>query len=239
MEGREWLRKLKSTLRKRKTVPPAPHWPEWYLDYATAYEENPPHDHQLLTETDIIVIDAETTGLNLKQDQLISLGALKVRGTSIFIQNQFEGYLPTPSGHQDKGAISIHGILPNSKRYAYDQEEDLLQKLLQFLGSGSLIVGHHIGFDVSMINQALARQGAGPLQNKVIDTAKLAERLQPAGYWTPPEKFSLDNLARRYRIPLSDRHTALGDAYITAVLWLKLTARLAKKVGRGLKVEDL
>lgn len=239
MEGREWLNKLKQTVRRRKPDYIDPSWPDWY----TAYFENclaaVPDPAMPLAKAPLFVIDAETTGLDLKKDQLISLGGLKVEGHTIFVQGHLEAYLPTPADHPGAKAVPIHGILPNSRRYTYDREDELLAKLLTFLGEGNIIVGHHIGFDVEMINQALARQGAGPLRNKVVDTARIAERLQPAGYWTPPDQFTLDNLARRYRIPLSDRHTALGDAYITAVLWLKLTARLTEKKGRALVVGDV
>lgn len=239
MEGREWLRKLKQTVRRSKPDMPDPAWPDWYAAYASQYLAEPMDPLRELAEANVVVLDAETTGLDLKKDRLISLGALQVRGNTIKVEGHFEAYLPTPADYQGRDAISIHGILPNSHRYTYDREDELLARLLTFLGPERIIVGHHIGFDLEMINQALARQGAGPLRNKLVDTARLAERLQPAGYWTPPDQFSLDNLARRYRIPLSDRHTALGDAYITAVLWLKLTARLAEKKGRALVVGDV
>ncbi|WP_020571209.1 3'-5' exonuclease [Neolewinella persica] len=238
MEGREWLEELKKMLSGRKKDFIDPQWPDWYRDYATKCMSNRRDDDLPIQQATIVVIDAETTGLDLKNDTLISLGGLKILGTTIFVNGHFEGYLPTPEKQEDKGAVAIHGILPHSSRYTYELEEELLVRLLAFLGTDAIIVGHHIGFDVEMINQALARQGGGPLKNRVIDTGKIAERLQPAGYWTPKDKFTLDSLASRYRIPLSDRHTALGDAYITAVLWLKLTARLREKMSRPLVLGD-
>lgn len=238
MEGLEWLAKLKKTLVQRKKGFIDPHWPEWYRNYACECAASEQDADQPLDALTLVVIDAETTGLDLKKDTLISLGGLKVLGSTIRVEGHFEGYLPTPESHQDNSAVAIHGILPNSSRYKYEQEEELLARLLSFLGPDGIIIGHHIGFDVEMINQALARQGAGPLKNRIIDTGEVAQRLQPAGYWTPKDTFTLDSLASRYRIPLSDRHTALGDAYITAVLWLKLTARLREKIGRPLLLAD-
>lgn len=216
-----------------------PAWPAWYRAYAEESLAAPLREDVPLGEIKVRVIDAETTGLVPKKDHLLSLGGLKVKGGTVFVRDHFEAYLPTPRGHPDLGGISIHGILPNSRRYVYDREDELLARLLTFLGPDGLIVGHHIGFDLEVINLALARQGAGPLRNRVVDTARLAERVQAAGYWTPPQTYSLDSLARRYNIPLSDRHTALGDAYITAILWLKLTNRLRDRVGRDLLTGDL
>ncbi|NJC27406.1 3'-5' exonuclease [Neolewinella antarctica] len=216
-----------------------PDWPVWYQQYTAACLAGTlPGSHPLSTAR-ICVVDAETTGLDVKKDRLLSLAGLPVTDRTIFVRQQFEAYLPTPPDQLDHRAVAIHGIIPNSGRYVYDSEAELLRRFVKFIGADGIIVGHHIGFDVEIINRALIRAGAGPLRNRVIDTGQLAQRVQPAGYWTPPETFGLDSLARRYNIPLSDRHTALGDAYITAVLWLKLTGRLGDRVGRALLVEDL
>lgn len=214
-------------------------WPEWYVAYASASGKLPPPGSQLLKESKIVVIDAETTGLVPGKDRLLSLGGLRVAGRTIRVRQQFEAYLAPPAEPEHREAVSIHGIIPNSRRYVYDTEEDLLARFLDYLGPDGIIVGHHIGFDVNVLNQALQTLGAGPLRNPVIDTGKLAQRIRPSGYWTPPQEFSLDRLARQYSIPLSDRHTAMGDAFITAVLWLKLTARLEERLGRELTVSDL
>lgn len=191
-----------------------------------------------LSEIKVIVLDAETTGLDTATDRILSLGGLKVEGNSIDLGQKFEAYLPTPDGHSASGAVAVHGIIPNSRRYNYVAEEKLLIDLLSYVDN-SLIVGHHIGFDLQILNLALARNGAGPIVNRVVDTAKLSMRLRPAGYWSPKDDYSLDTLARRYRIPLSDRHTALGDCYITSILWLKLLTKLAVKLGRDLVLADV
>ncbi|MEM1357514.1 MAG: 3'-5' exonuclease [Bacteroidota bacterium] len=233
----EWFRKLRNSVRGKPKEIIDPNWPTWYQSYFSGFNYLAPKG-QPVKEVKIVVIDAETTGLDVAADRLLSLGALRVRGNTIHLQQQFEAYCPTPLDHYDAKAVAIHGIIPNSERYTYSKEADMLEQFLDFLGD-QIIVGHHIGFDVEMINRALVRLGASKLKNRVVDTAVLAERLQPTGYWTPPDQFSLDKLARRYKIPLSDRHTALGDAYITAVLWLKLIARLQEKSRKDLVAEDL
>ena len=214
-----------------------PNWPDWYARYyAEAYQPTP--NNTPLSDVRIIVLDAETTGLNPKRDRLLSVGGLPVVANAVRMAEQFEAYVAAPADWKPGGSVIVHGILPHSARYAYVKTEQLLKQLLGFLGD-AVIVGHHIGFDIEMINRALRRCGAGELQNRVIDTVNVAKRLLPAGYWAPDKDYSLDTLARRYRIPLSDRHTALGDCYITAVLWMKLCARLGEKKGRELLLEDV
>ncbi|MEM9258293.1 MAG: 3'-5' exonuclease [Bacteroidota bacterium] len=237
MEGLEWFRKLRNSVRGKPKLVIDPNWPEWYQSYFSTFDQFSAKGHPV-EALNIIVIDAETTGLDVAKDRLLSLGGLRVQGNTIHLQEQFEAYCPTPLDHYNAEAVAIHGIIPNSERYTYSNEADMLAQFLGFL-EDQVIVGHHIGFDVEMINRALGRLGAGKLKNRVIDTAVLAERLQPTGYWTTPDQFSLDKLVRRYKIPLSDRHTALGDAFITAVLWLKLVSRLQERAKKALVVEDL
>ncbi|MGB3801782.1 MAG: 3'-5' exonuclease [Lewinella sp.] len=232
-----WLHRVRDRLTGGKNTPGRDTWPDWYRAYRETYTPLPPSSTPL-HELSIIVLDAETTGLDVKRDRMLSLGALRVTGNSISLADKFETYLPVPEGFDASDSVSIHGIIPNSSRYKHTDEPTLLANFLTYLG-GDLIVGHHIAFDVEMINRSLLRRGAQTLQNTVVDTGDLARRLRPAGYWTPPHDYSLDSLAKRYSIPLSDRHTALGDCYITAVLWLKLLRRLAVKVDRDLVLGDV
>ncbi len=237
MEGFAWFNRMRRSFQQKAEQQINPDWPAWYQEYYTSENFKRPKE-ALLAEVPVVVIDAETTGLDVTTDRLISLGGLRVQGNQLQIGGHFEAYLPTPEAFAANEAVAIHGIIPNSQRYKYWREDEMLESLLAFLGD-AIIVGHHISFDVTMINQALVKAGAGKLQNQVIDTAAVAERIQPQGYWTQPGQYSLDKLARRYSIPLSDRHTALGDAYITAILWLKLTGRLRERIPRELELADL
>ncbi len=239
MEGKSWY----EMLRRRMGLPVGEEEavnaePEWYRSYLAAASVSI-DPLTPVTELSIVVLDAETTGLDVRQDHLLSLGALRIQGNTIKLTEQFEAYVADATEGTDwQGAVPIHGILPNSRRYVHSSEEEVIERLLSFLG-GAVIIGHHIGFDREMINRALTAAGAAPLVNPVIDTAWLAQRIQPKGYWSPPGDYSLDSLARRYRIPLSDRHTALGDCYITGVLWLKLLSRFEEKLGRPIVLKDL
>ncbi|MTB51067.1 PolC-type DNA polymerase III [Lewinella sp. W8] len=237
MEGKDWLDKLRNALSLNPRQKGADQWPDWYRKYAELPHQLAP-GKQAFRELDVVVLDAETTGLNPRKDQLLSLGALRLRGHTIRLKECFEAYLPTPEELRDSTAVSVHGIVPNSLRYRYTDLTSLMEEFLAYLGE-AVIVGHHIGFDVEMINRALAGLGAGPLKNRVLDTALLAQKIHPPGYWTPQGEYALDKLARRYKISLSDRHTALGDSYITAILLLKLLSRLSEKRGRDLLVEDV
>lgn len=202
--------------------------PDFYRDYLTTRPEE--INRKLpLEQVRFVVWDTETTGLNPQQDRILSVGAVEVRNANIQVGPAFNCMVFQPQPHWRETEIQVHGILPGHPEAI--REGEAMQRFLPFVGN-AILVGHHVGFDIQIVNSTLARLGAGTLRNRRIDTAQLAQRLRPSGYWTQPREYSLDNLAKQYNIPLSDRHTALGDAYITALLFLKLLARLRE---RGLK----
>lgn len=88
-------------------------------------------------------------------------------------------------------------------------------------------------FDVNMINKALHRQGLPSLKNKLLDTVVLYKKsLLRSPLIEKKDHYSLDELADKFNISKKDRHTALGDAYITALLFLKIIKKLKEKTGQ-------
>ena len=89
-----------------------------------------------------------------------------------------------------------------------------------------------------MINKMLQRHHLGKLKNKVIDTGILYKRLQhPVNRMQPHQRYSLDQLSEALKIPLYDRHTASGDAMITALAFIKICGRLSHN--SALKLKEL
>ncbi len=205
---------------KKKNKAPAPAFWETYL---TGMAQPAFHRKTPIGEVRFVVFDTETTGLEVKKDQILSIGAVSVLGWTIDLQDSFECYVDQI--YQPKSeTIAVHGILPVSRDESLTEAE-AVRKFVAYLGN-SVIVGHHVGFDVGMINRALRRLGAGKLRNKTIDTLALAQRLNPPSGVVKAGDWGLDELSRRFDIPIDDRHTAAGDAYITAVLFMKLVRRM-------------
>jgi DNA polymerase-3 subunit epsilon len=102
--------------------------------------------------------------------------------------------------------------------------EDAAQKIL---------VGHHLGFDLAMLERAGRSLGLRKIKNPGLDTYDLAVRLDRGRYYDPrtipSREYSLDRLCERYGISLDDRHTAAGDAFLTAQLLIKLLKVAAAK----------
>ncbi|MCB0628132.1 MAG: 3'-5' exonuclease [Saprospiraceae bacterium] len=186
-----------------------------------------------LRELSFVVMDTETTGLDLKKDHLLSIAALKIQGFQIDISQRFEAFFQRED-YQPNTSVTVHGIL-NKHLATGTGEKEIMHHLLGFL-QNSIIVGHHIAFDVAMLNRSLKKYFALELKNRTFDTAWLARRVE-SPVLSHYRSVSLDKLCEQYRIPLGERHTAAGDAYITALLFLKLLGRLEQR--KVVKLGDL
>ncbi|MFG4001849.1 DNA polymerase III subunit epsilon [Flavobacterium aquidurense] len=179
-----------------------------------------------IEETRFVVLDTETTGLDYENDRILCIGALVLQNGVISVQNSFEVYIE--QDHYDKSTAQIHGIL---KAFVIQRptEREALEQFLAFLGD-SIIIAHHTIFDVTMINKALERNGLPELTNKRLDTAILYKKtLIKSHLFERKDHYTLDDLADKFDISKKDRHTALGDAYITAIAFLKIVKKLKEK----------
>lgn len=175
-----------------------------------------------------VVIDTETTGFDYNNDRILCIGAVVLKNYNIVIKESFEVYIQQE--HYNKATAHIHGILRAS---VLDRptESEALQQFSAFIGN-STIVAHHTYFDINMINKALERNGMPILKNKTLDTALLYKKtLLKSPLLAKKETYSLDELADKFDISKKDRHTALGDAYITAIAFLKIIAKLKENKG--------
>lgn len=169
---------------------------------------------------DFVVFDTETTGLNPKEDYILSFGAVKIKGKQILINSAVEWYPHSPKSGSK--TAPIHGILDQKNTQPI---EEFITRVLAYFGN-SILVGHHVGFDLQMLHKASKGYGLPRIINPTLDTMNLAMRLDHGPnadrQMIYSGEYSLDALCKRYAIPLEDRHTAPGDAFLTAQLALKL-----------------
>jgi DNA polymerase-3 subunit epsilon len=163
-----------------------------------------------------IVLDTETTGLDHKQGhRIIEVAAIELHGRKVSDRN-FHRYL-NPERDIDEGAAAVHGLtldrLQDEPKFA-----EIAPALLEFIGDAELII-HNAPFDIGFLNAELARIGLPPINNKVIDTLKVAKELHPG------KKNNLNALCDRYFIDNSHRtlHGALLDTELLAEVYLGMT----------------
>jgi DNA polymerase-3 subunit epsilon len=179
-----------------------------------------------IEETRFVVLDTETTGFDYANDRILCIGALVLQNNIISVQDSFEVYIE--QDHYDESTAQIHGIL---KDFVIKRPSELeaLEQFLVYLGD-SIIIAHHANFDITMINRALERNGLPELKNKALDTGVLYKKtLIKSHLFERKDHYTLDDLADKFDISKKDRHTALGDAYITAIAFLKIVKKLREK----------
>lgn len=189
-------------------------------------EENLFDENITIEETRFVVLDTETTGFDYTNDRILCIGALILQNNIIKIEESFEIYIE--QDHYDQSTAQIHGILKDFivKR---PTELEALEQFLNYLGD-SIIIAHHANFDITMINRALERNGLPELKNKSLDTGVLYKKtLIKSHLFERKDHYALDDLADKFDISKKDRHTALGDAYITAIAFLKIVKKLREK----------
>ncbi len=203
-------------------------YPDFWVEYAELFQNKPEND---ISKVEFTVLDTETTGFDFKKDRILCIGALKLKDASIAMNTIFEKYVQQV--HFNPKTVEIHGLL--KERTSAITEEEAVKLFLAYLGN-SVIIAHHAHFDVTMINCALKRLNLPKLKNKVVDTGILYKGTRIKSNLIKQEKiYSLDELADMMHISKKDRHTALGDAYITALVFLKTLTKLKKGHNMTLK----
>jgi DNA polymerase-3 subunit epsilon len=196
-----------------------------YLDaFRDSWAEDEPPERMRF-----VVLDCETTGLNPKRDRIVSIGAVAVCNAEILLADGFEALLRVT---HNTAATLVHGITRDGARDGMREREALLG-LLDYLRDG-VIVGHHIAHDAAMLDAACRRHFDLQLRNRLLDTLALTLHLERDGAFGNQPALtdtSLDGLCRRFGILPYDRHTAPGDAFLTAQVFLRLL-RHARRNGR-------
>jgi DNA polymerase-3 subunit epsilon len=176
-----------------------------------------------------VVLDVETTGLNPRTDRLVTIGAVGVHGGEILIEDSFEALLKI---ERNTAAVTVHGIT-RAESLSGLEEPQALEQFLEYLGDG-VIVGHHVGHDIGTFNAGYERHWGFHLLNRSLDTMDLTLHLErDAAFAGRPRirRFTLDALCDMFGIVPYDRHTACGDAFMTAQVFLRLL-HLASRHGR-------
>lgn len=186
--------------------------PDFWKDYVTKFETKPNR---------FVVISTETSGLNPNKDVILSLGAFSVVDDSVVIKDSFESVLLQYKFLEDNG-LSNEFIIES--KMIKMEEPKAIEAFINFLGN-AVLVGHHINFDVEMINSSLERLDCGRLKNEALDVDMMYRKLMDIN----DKQFSLDDLCDIYKIPKSDRNSSSEDAYRIALLFLKLKSRLGIK----------
>ncbi len=202
--------------------------PEYYdFDLFKWSERSHALDDRLLTELAYTVFDTETTGLNPSQgDEIIQIGAARVLNGKLLRNESFE-QLVDPCRPLSSESIKIHGISEDMLRG--QPTIDAVLPAFHAFAAETVLIAHNAAFDMRFLQLKEDLTGLR-FDQPVLDTLLLSAVIHPN-----QESHRLDAIADRLGLTIIGRHTALGDAIVTAEVFLKLVPLLAEKGIRTLR----
>jgi DNA polymerase-3 subunit epsilon len=189
--------------------------PEYYdFDLFKSTDASKALEDRLLNELSFTVFDTETTGLNPSDgDQIIQIGATRIVNGKLLRQESFE-QLVNPGRVIPAAGIMIHGITQDM----VSGKPPITEVLPAFyaFARDTVLVAHNAAFDMKFL-QLLEPETGLVFSHPVLDTLLLSAVVHPN-----QESHSLEAIAERFNVTVLGRHTALGDALVTAEVWLRL-----------------
>ncbi|HMT94440.1 exonuclease domain-containing protein [uncultured Thiothrix sp.] len=196
--------------------------PEYYdFDLFKSSEHSRSLDDSRLTELTYTVFDTEATGLNpAGGDETIQIGAVRIVNNKL-LHNEFFEQLIDPKRPIPPETIPIHGITPEMVK-GQPTIESVLPAFHTF-AQETVLVAHNAAFDMRCFQ--VKEQATGVVfDHPVLDTLLLSAVVHPN-----QESHRLEAIAERFNVNIIGRHTAMGDAMVTAEIFMKMIPLLAEK----------
>ncbi|MGD9509670.1 MAG: 3'-5' exonuclease [Geminicoccaceae bacterium] len=169
---------------------------------------------------ELVSLDFETTGLDIRQDQILSVGAIRVKGDTILTSQRLD-FLVRPSRPASPKTILIHHIRPVDLENAVPEAE-AVRRVLEFIGPRP-VLGYYLQFDLGMLDKyARPLMGIG-MPNRRIEVSRLYYD------WRAPQvppganiDLRFETIRQRLDLPRRAVHDAFNDALLTAMMYLRL-----------------
>jgi DNA polymerase-3 subunit epsilon len=196
--------------------------PEFYdFDLFKSEETDLALDDRVLAQLAFTVFDTETTGLEPSAgDEIIQIGAVRIVNRRLLRHEAYE-QLIDPQRSLPPASVKIHGITPEMLA----GQPPIAQVLPVFRAfvADTVLVAHNAAFDMRFLELKEAATGIR-FDRPVLDTFLLSAVLFPN-----QETHRLEAIAERLGVSVMGRHTAVGDAIVTAEVFLKMLPLLAEK----------
>jgi DNA polymerase-3 subunit epsilon len=173
-----------------------------------------------------VALDCETTGLDVRTDDIISIGAVRIRGNRVMTSERLELLVRPDKRKISAESVRIHRLRAQDVAQGLTADDAMMQ-LMRFIGSRPL-VGYYLEFDIAMINRVLFPMlGMGLPQEKIeVSGLYYDYKYKQLPSHTRIENqiidLRFDTLMRDLGLPLWPAHDALNDAVMAALAFLKL-----------------
>lgn len=199
-----WREAWRSARLRKQLRNPA--W-QWLLDPPPANE--------------YVSLDCETTSLDRKHAELLSIAAVKISGQRIETSSHLR-LLVRPQGEIDRQGIPIHQLRDQDVAQGLEPQA-ALEQLLRFIGNRP-IIGYYLEFDLAILNRYLRPWLGIDLPNQTIEVSSLYYDRKVTA-WQPEVDLSLPSICDDLQLPQLPRHDPFCDAVMAALIFLKLQQR--------------
>lgn len=180
-------------------------------DFLFLFDEN--------TDNEYVCFDCETTGLDPKKDDIVSIGAVIIKNNTIVASKKFVKFVK-PKTKLQAEAIKIHHIRECDLKDAEDINT-VIDEFLNFIGNRTL-VGYFLEFDIAMINKYVKPKLGITLPNKILEVSAIyydykIERIPQANI-----DLRFNTIMNELKIPSLGKHDAYNDAIMTSMIFIKL-----------------
>lgn len=173
-----------------------------------------------------VALDCETTGLDVRRDEIIAIGAVRIVGNRVLTSEALELLVRPERRRVSADAVRVHHLREQDVAAGIEPQE-ALHRLMRFIGSRPL-VGYYLEFDLAMIDRALFPMlGMGLPQHRHEVSAMYYDyrnRRLPAHEQGGQIDLRFATLMQDLGLPLRDAHDALSDAVMAALAFIKLRA---------------
>jgi DNA polymerase-3 subunit epsilon len=180
-------------------------------------------------EPELVSLDLETTSLDPKSAEILSIAAVPVRGRQVILSERFERMVRTNAAI-DREAVKYHRLLPSDVEHGVPPQQAVTE-FVAWLGERPLL-GYCIGFDCMMLERAAQWAGGGLLDGRRFDIREIYRRRMLQRNPDDHPSQALDDILAALDVPAVGRHTAVGDATAVAVAFLTLKYTSARPTSR-------
>lgn len=174
-----------------------------------------------------ICFDCETTGLDPKTDDIISIGAVLIKNNTIISSKKFVRYVK-PKTKLQIDAIKVHHIRECDLENAEDITS-VIHEFLEFIGNRTL-VGYFLEFDIAMINKYIKNELGITLPNKALEVSAIYYDWKIEKIPQSNIDLRFDTIMKDLRIPTFGKHDAFNDAIMTSMMFLSLKNKAQVKI---------
>jgi DNA polymerase III subunit epsilon len=184
--------------------------------------------HARMRPQRIVSVDLETSGLDTKNDTIISFGGVAIVAGDVRVDDGFEAIVKQENVSADAN-IAIHGVMGEAQRNGMALAHAM--HAFESWRDGAPMIGWHVAFDMAFLTRAAKTLGLSPLDNDTLCVADFAAVL------SPQYASSLDGHAAALGIALDQRHHAAADAWATALVYCHYAARAEDEGVRGYQAQ--